>query len=154
MCKGEIMTRAKVLGSAGELREQMRARGLRPTAARVAVLQSLQHVTTPISHGDLAATLAPGGWDRATVYRNLVDLTEAGFVRRTDLGDHVWRFELRSDESHDSGGQHAHFMCEACGEVMCLPGESVQIHASQGTPRALRRNQFEIQLKGRCDNCV
>jgi Fur family transcriptional regulator, ferric uptake regulator len=146
------MTRAKVAASAGELREQMRARGLRPTAARVAVLQSLQNVTTPISHGDLAASLAPGGWDRATVYRNLVDLTEAGFIRRTDLGDHLWRFELLSEQgSH--GDEHPHFMCEACGEVTCLPGESVLIHASQDAPRALRQKKLEIQLKGRCDNC-
>jgi Fur family ferric uptake transcriptional regulator len=68
------------------------------------------------------------------------------------MGDHIWRFELRTgDDNHN--GAHPHFMCEACGEVTCLPDESVLIHASHDAPRALGQKQLEIQLKGRCDNC-
>lgn len=129
---------------------------MRATAPRVAVLQSLEGQPAPVSHGDLAARLAREGWDRATIYRNLTDLTEVGLLRRTDVGDHVWRFELRNerDDPSHNGGEHAHFMCEACGDVICLPIESVQITATRDVPRALRRNEVEIQLKGRCDDCA
>ena len=91
--------------------------GLRVTAPRVAVLQRLLQATSPVSHGELAETLAPQ-WDRATIYRNLIDLTESGVLRRTDVGDHVWRFEVRADDasSHEDR-KHPHFVCGECGDV-------------------------------------
>jgi len=136
------------------LREALREAGLRATGPRVAVLRSLVAASGPTSHGELAARLADDGLDRATVFRNLKDLTDAGLVRRTDLGDHTWRFELKT-ESHDSDEDpHAHFMCDACGDVVCLPDDTVQIVAAKGAPRAIRRKQFEVQIKGRCDRCA
>src|SRR5688572_31535064 len=81
------------------LREELHAAGLRATGPRLAVLRSLYAATGPVSHGDVAASLAGEGWDRATVYRNLMDLTEAGLLKRTDHGDHTWRFERRGKET-------------------------------------------------------
>lgn len=107
-----------------------------------------------MSHAEIAVMLAPQGWDRATIYRNLIDLTEAKLVSRADLGDHTWRFELRSEaQSHDAA-EHPHFMCDACGDVVCLPDDSVQIRPARGAPRALRKRRIQIQIKGRCDRCV
>lgn len=137
-------------------RGRIRDAGLRVTAARLAVIAQLDEAGGPVSHADVAAKLASAGWDRATVYRNLTDLTEAGLVRRTDVGDHVWRFELlRSGRSGDKhvGPEHPHFMCDACGEVTCLPEETVRIRASRAAPRALRKKELEIQIKGKCDRC-
>jgi Fur family transcriptional regulator, ferric uptake regulator len=148
------MTRSKAGQSVDQLREQIRATGLRATSPRIAVLHSLGRSRTPISHAELAAELAPKGWDRATIYRNLIDLTNAGLVRRADMGDHLWRFELRDADNDHAASEHPHFMCETCGDVVCLPDESVEIKASRGAPRALRRKGLQIQLKGRCDRCV
>ena len=135
------------------LRATLRTAGLRATSARLAVLRSLYEVSGPVSHGDVAATLSRDGWDRATVYRNLMDLTDAGLVKRTDMGDHVWRFEL-SGEGHAQDAAHPHFMCDACGDVVCLPDGSVKIVPQKGTPRALVQQRYEVQLKGRCDRCA
>ena len=139
-----------------ELRTQLRDKGLRATASRVAVLEHLQHATTPVSHAELAAELSPRGWDRATIYRNLIDLTEVGLVRRTDVGDHLWRFELREEGARHGTDEHPHFVCDACGDILCLPDESVQIQikAARGAPRSLRRKGVQIQIKGRCDRCI
>lgn len=147
------MAHARNRTGAEEIRERMRARGLRATASRVAVLQTLARLGRPATHGDLAADLAPDGWDRATVYRNLVDLTEAGFARRVDMGDHLWRFELQDERSAHAGSEHPHFLCDSCGEVACLPKDAVQLTASARAPRALRKKNVEIQIKGRCDRC-
>jgi len=136
------------------LRAQLREKGLRATASRVAVLERLQQVTTPVSHAELAAELSPRGWDRATIYRNLIDLTEVGLVRRTDVGDHLWRFELRDESDRHGNDEHPHFVCDACGDILCLPDQVVQIKAARGAPRSLRRKGIQIQLKGRCDRCV
>jgi Fur family ferric uptake transcriptional regulator len=107
-----------------------------------------------VSHAELAAELAPNGWDRATIYRNLIDLTNVGLVRRTDMGDHLWRFELGDQGGAHTASVHPHFMCQACGDVVCLPSESIEIKAARGAPRALRQKGLEIQIKGRCDRCV
>ncbi len=140
---------------AGSLRASLRAVGLRATGPRVSVLRSLVSADGPVSHGEMAASLAAEGLDRATVYRNLKDLTDAGLVRRTDLGDHTWRFELREKTSATTESDpHPHFMCDACGDVTCLPDESVQIVAAKGAPRAIRKRKYEVQIKGRCDRCA
>lgn len=136
-----------------ELRTQLREKGLRATASRVAVLERLQRATTPVSHAELAAELSPRGWDRATIYRNLIDLTEVGLVRRTDVGDHLWRFELREETPRHGSDEHPHFVCDACGDILCLSDQIVQIKASRGAPRSLRKKGIQIQIKGRCDNC-
>jgi Fur family transcriptional regulator, ferric uptake regulator len=133
-----------------ELKSTIRRAGLRSTAPRVAVLRRLLRTSAPISHGELVAVLAGEGMDRTTVYRNLVDLTDAGLVQRTDLGDHVWRFELRRAER---ALRHPHFTCVDCGAVACLPDVKVSVKPGRGVPRALQHQQVEVQLRGKCDAC-
>jgi len=138
-----------------ELRTHIRDVGLRVTAPRVAVLQRLHQAAAPTTHAELADALAPHGWDRATIYRNLTDLTDAGLLRRTDVGDHVWRFELvDTQEGGHVPEAHPHFVCTDCGDVTCLPDGVVEVHAGRGVPKSLRGRSVEIQLKGRCDRCV
>ncbi len=141
--------------SIGALRAELHTAGLRATGPRLAVLRCLHAAPGPVSHGDVATSLAEEGWDRATVYRNLIDLTEAGILRRNDHGDHTWRFELRSREmAHVDEEPHPHFMCDACGDVVCLPDEAVQVMPARGTPKAIRKRKYEVQIKGRCDRCA
>lgn len=134
-----------------ELKATVRKAGLRSTAPRLAVLRRLSATATPISHGELVEALSAEGLDRTTVYRNLVDLTEVGLVARTDLGDHVWRFELK--RPRDGTEKHPHFTCTACGTVACLPEVTLKVKAGPGVPRALTKQKVEIQLRGRCDDC-
>ena len=127
------MSKANPNGKSLEwIRARLRAAGMRSTAARRAVLQELTGATSPLTHAQVAERLASRGFDRATIYRNLIELAEAGLLSRIELGDHVWRFELRgTDQAAES--EHPHFVCVDCGEVACLPQVNVRI-----TP-ALRR---------------
>jgi Fur family transcriptional regulator, ferric uptake regulator len=135
-----------------ELQGQLRTAGLRATLPRVAVLQHLRGADSPLTHGEVADALADRGFDRATIYRNLIDLTEAGFISRTDLGDHVWRFELKhGDEAQ--GELHPHFICNDCGSVECLPDEAVMLRAVRGAPRALKKKGVQVQVRGICNDC-
>jgi Fur family ferric uptake transcriptional regulator len=102
-----------------------------------------------MSHGDVADRLASQAWDRATIYRNLTDLAEAGLVRRTDVGDHVWRFEALRQE-HDSS--HPHFVCTECGVVECLPEIELAVRRAKA-PRAVKQRQVEVHVRGLCDAC-
>jgi Fur family ferric uptake transcriptional regulator len=138
--------------SLAEVRDRIRRAGLRSTAARIAVMQRLEGATNPLTHAEIATALVPQGFDKATVYRNLTDLTEVGLVSRSELGDHVWRFELRRPtETHD--GEHPHFLCVDCGEVTCLSDVTVNISPTPGSLRSKIGELTEVLLKGHCGRC-
>jgi len=137
-----------------ELRSAVRTKGLRATPSRLAVLELLRSSDTPMSHGDVADRLASQAWDRATIYRNLTDLAEAGLVRRTDVGDHVWRFEAVSDEH--AAAAHPHFVCTECGTVECLPEIELAVRPATRSkpPRSVKQRQVEVHVRGLCDACA
>jgi Fur family ferric uptake transcriptional regulator len=140
-------------GSVAELQAEIRGYGMRSTAPRVAVLAHLNKASAPRSHVEICAALAAQGYDRATIYRNLVDMAEAGLLMRSDLGDHVWRFERKRPKAGHSTG-HPHFVCIDCGEVSCLPDRAIKVVPASGAPKSLATEQIEVQVKGRCDDCA
>jgi len=114
------------------------------------VLKFLESAPRPVSHPELVEALGDRGIDRVTLYRNLINLTDVGLVRRSDLGDHVWRFE--STVTRRGHSEHPHFTCIECGESSCLPDSSVRIAQGKGIPRSAK-HALEIQLRGVCDRC-
>ena len=92
--------------------------------------------------------LAGTALDRVTIYRNLLSLTQAGMLVRTQLGDNVWRFELPLTRA-SRHGQHPHFVCTDCGHIACLPASNVQLQGG-----VTRNEVSEVQLRGRCASCV
>lgn len=136
-----------------KVREQLREAGLRCTAARLWVMQHLVEAASPLTHAQVADSLEPRGFDRATIYRNLIELTEAGLLSRIELGDHVWRFEVRRPGGAESI-DHPHFVCVQCGDVSCLPTISVNIKPAPGTKQSPIGEITEVLLKGRCEQCT
>lgn len=131
-----------------DLRQLLVGKGIRVTEQRMVILRELARLRIPASHAELTDRLAGGGLDRATIYRNLVSLTEAGLLVRTQLGDNVWRFELPNEESSEHG-THPHFVCNDCGDVTCLPESAVSLRGE-----ATRNQVAEVQLRGRCVACA
>lgn len=130
-----------------ELRQLLSSRGIRVTEQRLVILRELERLRAPISHGELTERLAGRSLDRATIYRNLLSLTEAGILVRTQLGDNVWRFEMPGAPS--SGHRaHPHFVCTDCGDVSCLPEAAVKL-SEVGAVEV-----DEVQLRGRCGECA
>jgi len=132
------------------LRAELRQAGLRATAPRVAVLRLLRRARLPLSHPEVVAALDSNGWDRVTLYRNLVDLASRGLARRTDLGDRVWRFAATGRAAAHA---HPHFVCRDCGGVFCLTDVRIDLSPGPTAPAALRADQYEVQLAGLCDRC-
>jgi Fur family ferric uptake transcriptional regulator len=130
-------------------RDDIRASGLRATPARTATLILLRRSTSPLTHADVADRLAETGVDKATAFRNLNDLSEVGLLRRTELGDHVWRFEAIDSGESDQG--HPHFLCIDCGSVTCL--DKVQLTAGSRRQSEMIGEVTEILLRGHCNAC-
>jgi Fur family transcriptional regulator, ferric uptake regulator len=137
--------------SGGAERAAIRDAGLRATASRIAVLRELRAAGRPLSHADIVGSLEEQPWDRATLYRNLIDLAGVGLARRVELGDRVWRFDA-STQGHQAAGLHPHFVCTMCGSVECLPRMDF-VPPRRGVPAALVRREVEVQVRGVCDAC-
>jgi Fur family transcriptional regulator, ferric uptake regulator len=135
------------------IRGRLRAAGLRSTAARLAVMRELLVARNPLTHAQVAVRLARRGFDRATIYRNLIELSDAGLLLRVELGDHVWRFEARRNDA-DRPSEHPHFVCVDCGEVSCLSSVNVRITPAPGGAGTVIGQVTEVLLKGRCGRCA
>jgi Fur family transcriptional regulator, ferric uptake regulator len=136
------VTRTIAIDALEASKARIRAAGLKWTSSRGAVLRVLERAASPVTHADVVAAVVGDGIEPSTVYRNLVDLHEASLLKRFDLGDHVWRYELRQE-----GPEHPHFVCDSCGVVECLPVASVSF-AKVG-----RRHVASVLLKGDCVSC-
>lgn len=140
------MARSAVAKRDGRFRALLQSKQLRITDQRLAVLRELARNLAPVSFPELVLRLAEQGLDRATVYRNLVGLTEAGILVRTQLGDGAWRYELpKGDEP--THGKHPHLVCVDCGVIRCLPANTVSIRKEAAA------RVTEVQLRGHCENC-
>ena len=136
--------------SLDSVQNAIRRSGLRATPARMATLILLRDSTSPMTHAEVAEHLAVSGIDKATAFRNLNDLTESGLLRRTELGDHVWRFEEVGDEGSARDG-HPHFLCIDCGTVSCL--DDVKLTAGSLRQSSKVGEITEILLRGHCNDC-
>ena len=135
-----------------EVRDLLRSEGLRATRPRLEVLVVLHEEAAPMTHEQIMAKIPEGTGDKASVWRLLADLSERNLLRRMDLGDRVWRYELR-DTCRKVADDHSHLLCEACGAVSCLP--PLVVRAQDGSiPEALQGAEFRIRVMGRCGDCV
>lgn len=86
--------------------------GLRPTAARVAIVHALEATRDHPSADVLAARLGMRGKriGRATVYQNLEKLVEAGVITSLTSSDGLRRFDATLEA-------HQHFVCTESGHI-------------------------------------
>ncbi len=132
------------------IKQAIREAGLRATPARIATLVMLREANAPLTHANVAEQLSISGIDKATAFRNLNDMADSGLLRRTELGDHVWRFEAIADGEHDQSA-HPHFLCVDCGTVSCL--DEVKLTASSQRESGRVGEVTEILLRGHCNAC-
>ena len=132
-------------------RTLLREAGLRCTAARIAVIQSLSDSVSPMSPNEVADDLSEFGFDKSTIYRSLTELDESGLAIKMELGESVRRYELLQG-GPTNAPTHPHFMCITCETILCLTGFHVDVVADRGTSK-LPIELTEVLLKGHCDSC-
>lgn len=131
-------------------KDELRNRGLRVTAPRVAVLKVLAESKRPLSHAEVVDELEEQVLsDKATVYRNLIALTEANLLRQATQAGRVTRFE---PSERDDSRAHPHFVCSACGGVSCLPKAEVALPKRGTWAKSMKR--AAVQFVGQCPACT
>ena len=129
--------------------EELRGAGLRVTAARVALLETVRDG----DHLGVEA-ITSGVRDRIghislqAVYDALYALTEAGLIRRLEPAGSPTRFEGRI------GDNHHHVVCRSCGvlaDVDCAVGEAPCLTASDDHGFSI--GEAEVVYWGLCPDC-
>jgi Fe2+ or Zn2+ uptake regulation protein len=134
---------------AGSPAAELRGAGLRVTAARVALLETVRNG----NHLGVEA-IASGVRDRLghvslqAVYEALHALTAAGLVRRIEPDGSPARYEGRV------GDNHHHVVCRSCGalaDVDCAVGSAPCLTASQDHGFAI--DEAQVIYWGLCPDC-
>jgi len=129
--------------------EELRGAGLRVTAARVALLETVRdgdHL--PIEAIASGVRERIGHVSLQAVYDALHALTAAGLVRRIEPADGPARFERRV------GDNHHHAVCRSCGavaDVDCAIGEAPCLTPSDDHGFAI--DEAEVIYWGLCPDC-
>ncbi|HFE47000.1 MAG TPA: transcriptional repressor [Nannocystis exedens] len=133
-------------------RAELQAVALRVTPTRLAVLRLLRAAERSMTHQEVSRALGDNGFESTTIYRSLIAFVDAGLARRTDVGDHVWRFQ--AVDTDPQGHEHPHFVCVQCGGVECMPDLEVRVPSGARVPKSVNRQAVEVQVRGRCDSCT
>ena len=129
--------------------EELRGAGLRVTAGRVALLETVRDG----DHLSIEA-IASGVRDRVghislqAVYEALHALAAAGLIRRIEPAGSPPRFEGRV------GDNHHHVVCRSCGTIAdadCAVGEAPCLTASDD--RGFSIDEAEVVYWGLCPSC-
>jgi len=129
--------------------ELLRARGVRVTAQRLAVLKAVEdhpHICADDVAG--AARSEIGAISRQSVYDALAALEAAGLVRRIQPAGSPARFETRVRDNHH------HLVCRSCGRVVdvdCAVGAAPCLTASDDAGYEI--DEAEVAFWGRCPDC-
>ena len=126
----------------------LRARGLRLSAARRALLEALFAAGRPLTAEELARGDGGRSSDLASVYRNLETLEALGLARHVHLGHGPGRWQI-------AGAASAVAVCERCEAVHVLEAGAVAaIRAAVRAAVGFDVSFAHFPLAGLCPACA
>ena len=142
--------------------------GLKPTKARLAVLNIIAEANSALSHPEILERLSgQKEIDRVTIYRVLDWLTEHALIHKiAGAGDkRAWKFQLSQPRFNsvtapkpasgilaNNGHHHAHLHCQVCGKVTCV--HELEPHFPPKVLAQYQVTNIEINIKGICADCA
>ncbi len=137
-----------------QLLSEVESRGIRLTAQRRALIETIQEATTHLDAASLlrVARERDPNIDRATVYRTIELLKKLGMIDELDLmhlnGEKHY-FEVKTQQDH------LHLACFGCGEIIEFATPAFE----QLKQEIAKKNEFEVQVirlevGGLCNICA
>ncbi len=138
-----------------KFREFLATRGKRLTQEREIIVREIfathEHFDTDQIVARLARTRTDGRRvSRATIYRTLSSLEEAGIIRK------VARSNEREVYEHDYGyPQHDHFICEKCHELIEFRNDAISsVLEEVAAELGFRMSSHRLEAHGICAECA
>jgi Fur family transcriptional regulator, ferric uptake regulator len=136
--------------------------GLRPTKARIAVLNAIANATSALSHTEILELLSTQKeFDRVTIYRVLDWLTAHGIVHKISGDNRAWKFQIsqhhyaQSERKQNSivtnHHHHAHLHCQKCGKITCI--HELEPNFPKKALAQYQVTAIDINIKGICADC-
>ncbi len=132
-----------------EYAPQLRSRGFRVTAQRMAVLHVLRHSRARLSPSEIYQRAREDlpGLTETTVYRTLDFLAKNGLVWPIRMGTGRLVYEL-------AGNRHHHLICRECGSEIEVEDAVVRgIYAKLEATSGYRLTEDHLTLFGLCPSC-
>ena len=132
-------------------RTYLRAQGHPVTPQRLRVAGILFGTHHHISAEEILDRLRAGRQEvgKATVYRTLELMREAGLIREHDFGDGFKRYEPRPTRP-----RHEHLVCIRCGKVIEFEAEAFeQIEREVASLHRFRPTHHKVETYGVCEEC-
>jgi Fur family ferric uptake transcriptional regulator len=140
------------MDAAARFAEYLTKNSLRLTRERRTILGEMARIEGHFEADELLAHFRRRGRrvSRATLYRTLARLVDAGLVHRIEMNQGQARYEMMVGRHH-----HDHMICLDCGRI--IEFESREIERLQD--EICRRKGFKMtghmhQIRGRCANCT
>lgn len=127
------------------------AKGLKPTHQRNSILTHLLDARVHLTMDEIFAELkaADPTLGRATVFRTVKLLEEAGMVDRVSLADGKPHFEVKQDRPH-----HDHAICIECGTIQEFRSAAMEAAQEEEVSKlGFKAIWHRHEVFGRCGPC-
>lgn len=138
---------------AKKLSDTLTAFELRITKPRMDILTLFAGAKSALSHSDIEENLSAPKTDRVTIYRTLKVFSESGLIHKIadkEFGIKYALCDLNKCGHHNHRHNHAHFVCNQCGNTTCLAdvdGPRVDV------PIGFKIDEINISVSGLCNVC-
>lgn len=142
----------RTIGSASldVVRDELRARGMRWTPQRRALLEVLRDRDGHVTGSELVELCRAKDPETtpSTVYRTLDVLEEIGVIRHSHGPDGREEFHVSPE------AVHGHAVCARCGDIRELDGADVRTLDSRLRARGFRVDLSHLSVGGLCEACA
>jgi len=143
-----------------EIIDLIKQHGLRVTNQRCVIVDLFTQQNAALSYTNLKKKL-PSSFDRVTVYRTLKSFEEKGLIHvipnangepNYALCNHSEDHGHKCSPDHHNSHQdlHAHFQCNSCQNIECLPKQSLVFKI----PKGYKQTGSNILVFGLCNSCA
>jgi len=145
------MARTAARRAVTDLSERLAVQGRRPTQQRLLVLEALRRLPHTVTAQELYERLRGTHplLGRATVFRSLDSLVEAGLAQRFERPGHVYAYAACSSEHHH------HLVCTSCDTTIEIDEASIAALIHELSSRhAFTVHHSSLDFYGQCSRCA
>ncbi len=129
----------------------LKSKGLLYTQPRELILKEAMSALGHFSADELTLQMHKNGMNisRATVYRTLASIKEAGILNSVDFGHGHIHYEAKKTKKY-----HEHITCEKCGAIYEIQVENLsKVINTAGTKAKFKHIEYAIRISGVCEKC-